>query len=101
MTTSLLKQDKSIKKSLTSTVTDAIAVLLWTYALLKLFVFDVDVYLGKALLPTSVNIANYRYFAFIALALVLFLALGKRKFFLLIAKVIFFPLILVHRQANK
>ncbi len=47
------------------TFADLIAILFWSYALIKIFVFDVDVYLISVANPELVWVVNYKLLIFL------------------------------------
>ena len=74
---------------------DIIATTLWAYALVKLFVFDVDRYLLSLIVPNSMWILNLRLFAILLVLAVLWVILGNKRFLLSFAYVIGYPLVIL------
>jgi hypothetical protein len=71
------------------------AVLFWSFVLLKLFFFDIDVYLFNKYLPKYVGLLNYKFVIGISLFAIV-LAIVRRKVVVLwTTYVLFFPLILL------
>jgi hypothetical protein len=74
---------------------EALAVLVWSYALLKLFVFDVDNYTLLTLAPSLVWLLTYKAIVFLAILALIILILGVQRGLLLIAYVTLHPVILL------
>ncbi len=74
---------------------DIIASTLWAYALVKLFVFDVDTYLLGLIAPNSTWILNLRLFAIALVLAVLWVILGNKRFSLFFAYVVGYPLVIL------
>lgn len=75
--------------------TDLVASCAWLYALLKLFVFDVDLWLLRRLDPKLTDWWSYRAIGLVVLLSILWWWLENRRMALLVAKIAFFPLILL------
>ncbi|MEU8355923.1 hypothetical protein AB0C27_07900 [Nonomuraea sp. NPDC048882] len=74
-------------------ILDFIAILLWVYALSKLFVFDVDEYILARIAPGMMEALNYRVFIF--LLAFTFVVIFFRRYYLGMAYILFFPLVVL------
>ena len=88
------KEDSSRRLRRHLRILDVLGVVFWLYVVLKLFVYDVDRELLTAL--GAEGLANYRFFFFLAI-LVLIVALTKRKgvALLYVGYVLFFPFVIL------
>lgn len=73
---------------------EVISIFLWSYLLIKLFVYDIDNYFLRTSYPTFSWIIDYKFFIFLVLLVLLLFILGTRKFFKLIAFVLGYPFFL-------
>lgn len=70
------------------------AILIWLYAVIKLFIFDIDEYLINATFPKYSYILDYKFFI-ISGVVALILILNKRKnIFLFFIYILFYPIII-------
>ncbi|WP_035399421.1 hypothetical protein [Exiguobacterium sp. OS-77] len=70
------------------------AIMIWIYVIIKLFFFDIDVYIIKKFAPEKINYINYKFLFIISLVALLFI-FKKNKAFIILLYIAFFPLILV------
>lgn len=75
-------------------IREPIAVLAWTYAIVKLFIFDVDLYILHFIAPESSWLLNLRLLALAALLAISWLLLGHRQFFLTMVYIVGYPFII-------
>jgi hypothetical protein len=66
----------SIRKRIFVLSRELLAILFWTYIIVKLFFVDIDVYLLKTYYPTAVWILSYKFFIILAIVEILFLSIG-------------------------
>ncbi len=74
---------------------ELIAIGLWSYILLKLFVFDVDIFLFKHLVPQFQRVLDFRAFVILGLLAIGLVAQGRKKFLSNLLYTLAYPLILV------
>jgi hypothetical protein len=74
---------------------DLVAGLFWVYAIVKLFVFDVDIYLASLVSPEFVWLLNYKFLIFLGLILVAMLVTKRRVLGLAVSYVALFPLVIL------
>jgi hypothetical protein len=80
---------------------DAVGTIVWTYAIVKTFVFDFDVYLVQHYLPGAAWIVDSRFLILLVLV-ALWAAFGRRWWFLAGALyVAFFPLIVIFWKGTR
>src|SRR5271166_293979 len=70
-----------------------IATVIWVYIIVKLFIFDLDVYLAANYLPVLQVILDYKVFIFIGVSAAAVMLFDKWKALGFLAYLIFFPLI--------
>ena len=83
-----------LKNKTLSIFRNAFASVVWLYAVTKLFVFDLDLWLVGLMLPGSPEVVRYRFVFILSVTVLLLLALGVRRFLWWILYTLFFPLIL-------
>jgi len=74
---------------------DLAAILFWSYAVVKTFVFDVDIYLVSIASPTLVWLLNYKSLIFLGLILVAMLVTSSLAVGLAVLYVAFFPFVIL------
>src|SRR5438105_9147932 len=74
---------------------DLIAILFWLYAIVKIFVFDVDVYLVSLASPEFVWLLNYKFLILLGLILVAMLVTRSRALGLAVLYVALYPLVIL------
>lgn len=65
----------------------------WLFVLVKLFVYDIDIYVARRFFPNEAWLLNYRFFILLCLAALIVLSFRSFAIFIWIAYVGFFPLI--------
>jgi len=88
-------QDTVLKHRLMKTLREISAMLLWAFAVLKVIVFDIDVYVFEKYLPSLRWTLNYRFFALLVLISAVLIAIRKKPFRSFSAFIISYPLILL------
>jgi hypothetical protein len=78
-----------------------VAATVWIFAFSKLFVYDFDLALINRYAPPLQRLLPYRFFIIIAFIAFAWLLLGNRKFWLFVAYVLFYPLIIVFWRISK
>jgi hypothetical protein len=74
---------------------DLVAILFWLYAIVKLFVFDVDVYLVSLANSDFVWLLNYKFLILVGLVVVAMLVTRSLALALAVAYVAFFPFVVL------
>ncbi len=74
---------------------ELIAGFIWLFLFVKLFIYDIDVFLLSQINPSWVVILDYRFFILLGVISVTWLIIGNKHFFKLISVIAFFPFILV------
>jgi hypothetical protein len=94
---SIIRQAKSRKGAveyLKKTIREIIAVLFWLYVLVKLFIFDVDVFLIDKFLPKYIWLVYYKFYILLATIAVLLLITRKKYILKWLFYILFYPLVL-------
>lgn len=87
--------NRSRMRTVSIIVRRIVAILFWSYAILKLFVFDIDKYLILRIFPNASWVLTFK-FVLVVILLALLLVLFKRAWlFMNVSYVILFPLILI------
>lgn len=73
---------------------DVCSALIWAYSIVKLFVFDVDVYILQTYIPALLWIAQFRFILLPLILGMLWLSLGPKSLFGIMIYVVFFPFVL-------
>lgn len=74
---------------------ELVAVLFWTYSIIKLFIFDIDSLILIKLAPKYITILNYKFLILIGLIAVLWAFTNTKKIFGWIFYIIIYPVILL------
>ncbi|WP_281202691.1 hypothetical protein [Cytobacillus kochii] len=74
---------------------EVVAVLIWTYTFIKLFIFDIDTYLVRSLLPNHTYLLKYKFTILIGLVAVFWLFTKNKQIFIWSLYILFYPLILL------
>jgi hypothetical protein len=72
-----------------------VAVFAWFYAITKLFMIDIDVYLVKSINPNLLWILDYKFFAFVAFAAVSLLFASKMRIVFSVLFISFYPIVII------
>lgn len=94
-------QDTVVKHSLMKAVREVTAMILWASIVMKVIVFDIDVYVFEKYLPSLRLALNYRFFALLVLISVVLIGIRKKTFRSFFAYIISYPLILLFWRIPK
>jgi len=72
---------------------EIIAGIIWIFLIIKIFIYDIDVYMLSLINPKFVSILNYKFFILITIFAIIWAILGNKKFLTLISVIIFYPFI--------
>ncbi|MDP3149296.1 MAG: hypothetical protein Q8N83_09240 [Ignavibacteria bacterium] len=75
--------------------------ILWSFLIVKIFFFDIDIFFINAINPSWVVILNYKFFINLGILSILWITLGNDKFLKLISTILFFPWILLFWRIPK
>lgn len=87
--------DRSIKGIFSSILTDLIATTIWIYVLLKMLVFDVDLYVVSKYFPALHWLVDLKSIIFLSFISIIGLFLWRWDTLFVIAYIVFFPLIVL------
>lgn len=76
-------------------IRECIAITFWIYVVLKLFVFDVDVYAAQKFFPSAAWVLNFKFIILLCLAAILVLIFRSFSIVVWIAYIVFYPLIVL------
>lgn len=94
-------QDSVVNHRLVKVLREIIAVILWTFIVVKVIVFDIDVYVFEKYFPSLRWTLSYRFFALLVLISVVLMGIGKKRFRRFFVYVIGYPLILLFWRIPK
>ncbi len=95
ITTQKPKKEKGLLDRFLAIIRESIASLFWIYVFVKLFVFDVDVFLVNKILPNYTWLLNFKFFILIGIIAVVWL-ITKNKYILSWSLyIVFFPAIVL------
>jgi hypothetical protein len=77
------------------------AILTWSYLLIKLAVFDLDIYLINIYAPSFNWLLDYKLFAFLSIISILWIIIGKKNFPIFFAYIMGYPFIILLWKAPK
>ena len=80
---------------LEKTFRESLAILFWVYLVVKVFVYDLDIYIVNNLLPNYKWLLNYKFFIIIGLFAVFIVFMDRRKAFIWCFYIIFYPAIIL------
>lgn len=89
------KKEKSAASKFFSLLREVIAALFWIYVLLKLFIFDVDVYLVSKYLPNYAWLLNFKFFILIGAIAIIWLVTKNKYILFWSLYILFYPAILL------
>ncbi|HAG49715.1 MAG: hypothetical protein A2X87_00255 [Deltaproteobacteria bacterium GWC2_42_51] len=89
------KQEKGPVSYLINAIRETIAILFWVYVLVKLFAFDIDVFLMNKLLPEFVWLLNLKFFILIGIIASIWLVTKNKHILSWSLHVFFYPAIVL------
>jgi hypothetical protein len=89
--------ESKVKKKSTIKVfiRDSIALLLWAYLFVKLFIFDFDVYAVEVYLPSLAWLVHFKFLVFLVLMSIYLLSVGDKNFLKSVGFVLIYPFFLI------
>lgn len=89
------KKEKRTNNRFFSIIREIIALLFWVYIPIKLFVFDIDVFLVNKYLPKFVWLLNFKFFILIGTIAVFILVIKNKNFLPWFLYIFFYPIIIL------
>ncbi len=80
---------------------EVFAIILWTFIVVKIIVFDVDVYVFEKYLPSLRWLLNYRFFGLLVVIAVVLIGISKKPFRRFFVFIISYPLVLLFWRVPK
>jgi len=74
---------------------EAVSLLVWMFVAVKLFVYDVDLFLITKYAPSLVLLIPFRFFIFIGMIALFWLVLGNQRFVNLVGYILGYPLVVL------
>ena len=88
------KKNKILGRFL-SFVRETLAILIWVYAITKIFIFDIDIFLIDRIFPNYTWVINYKFLFLIGILSIIWLMTKNRNIILWSLFIIFYPVIFV------
>ncbi|HEX9384798.1 MAG TPA: hypothetical protein VF918_00635 [Anaerolineales bacterium] len=89
------KKESRLKSSFLASTREIIAILFWVYVIMKLFIFDVDLFLVEKFSPDFVWLLNYKFFILIGTIATIWLVSKNRNVLLWTLFIFFYPAIIL------
>ena len=89
------KKEKGVVNRFSAVLKEIVASLFWIYVLLKLFVFDIDVFLVNKYLPSYAWLLNFKFFILIGTIAVVWLITKNKHVFSWTLYIFFYPAIVL------
>jgi hypothetical protein len=83
------------------TLRELVAISVWLFAFIKLFIVDIDVILVDHFIPQFRRLLPYRFFVLTSLIAISWLVLGNRRFRIFGAYILLYPLVLIFWRLPK
>lgn len=94
------KEERKVSRSL-RLLREICAVTLWIFVLVKVVIFDIDVYLAEKYAPSFRWLLNYRFFGLLILISAILLVIGKKPFRQFFVYIIAYPFIILFWRIPK
>lgn len=85
--------DKKKDSTFVVSVREIIGGLFWVYLIIKIFIYDIDIFFLNKINPHWTFLLNYKFFILLGLLIIVWLIIGNKEFYKLLATIIFFPII--------
>ncbi len=89
------KKETGAKGLLLSVMREIIVALLWVYIILKLFIFDIDIFLAERFFPNYIWILNFKFFILIGVVATIWLITKNKHILLWAFYILFYPAIIL------
>jgi hypothetical protein len=94
-------QDTGISHSFVRVFREVLAIFLWIFIVIKVIIFDIDVYIFEKYLPSLRWTLNYRFFVLLVIISIVLIGSSKKKLRRFFLYVISYPLILLFWRIPK
>ena len=88
-------KEKKKSKTVLKAVREIIAISVWVFGAVKLFVFDIDIFLIQRFFPNYAWVINYKFFILITLLSIIWLTTKNKQILLWSLFIIFYPIIFI------
>ena len=94
-------KDQGFRKRLGRVLRETLGPLVWIYVILVVFVFNLDVKMLAMVSPGLSWLVGYKFFAILAITVLLLLLLGPKQFLILASFVAFYPIVVIFWKVPK
>ncbi|PIR69624.1 MAG: hypothetical protein COU47_01835 [Candidatus Niyogibacteria bacterium CG10_big_fil_rev_8_21_14_0_10_46_36] len=91
----LQRREENFRSHITNRIRDLFATLFWLYVILKLFIFDIDLFLINKFFPNYSWLSNFKLFVLIGSLAIIWLFTKNRHIVTWSLYILFFPLIVI------
>lgn len=88
-------KNKTIKRRILVLIRELLSIFIWVYVIIKLFIFDIDIFLVGNLSPNYVWLINYKFFILIGILAIIMLVTKNKHILSWSLFVFFYPVILL------
>lgn len=71
------------------------AIILWSIGILKLFIFDIDIWIAEQVASGASGYLYYRFFVILGIIATLWLILGNQRFIRIVVYILFYPFVVI------
>ncbi|KKT64993.1 MAG: hypothetical protein UW60_C0048G0002 [Candidatus Woesebacteria bacterium GW2011_GWA2_44_33] len=89
------KKEKGAMGHFLDVIREAIAAMFWVYVFLKLFIFDIDIFLANRFFPNYVWLLNFKFFILIGTVAVIWLITKNKHILFWLFYIFFYPAIIL------
>lgn len=90
-----IKKEKTVVDHALTTAREVVAILFWFYVFLKLFVFDIDIFLVQEFAPNYAWLLDFKFFIFVGAIATIWLVTKSRHIILWTLYIFFYPAIVI------
>lgn len=90
-----LKKKKGVIGRIFAVLKEFFAIILWLYVLVKIFIFDIDVFLVNKLFPDFARLLNFKFFILVGIIAVIWLITKNKHILAWSLYIFFYPVIII------
>src|ERR1700690_2046699 len=93
--TTAVPPPKKLSDSIANVIAEVLAILFWTYAVIKIFIFDIDNYLINRFLPQYADLLKFKFLFLIGIIATALILTKNRYLIIGFFYILFYPLVLI------